>query len=255
MRLVLAAALAVSFAAPAVASTPLTGTFGVDWFTVQPGSPAAGDFQTTCCGEYRPDMVLGALGPNGQPVYNPASVGPVIKGVSGTGEIQWWTAGVTAGGDTVTFTGSSTVLFPFTDSSLFPVNGEGSSNGGQNGFQTARFYATLNNPFDSNFLVSFNFNADDDVFLFVNGNYIGGLGGVHPATASGPFSFIAKPGDSQIDIFYADRHTVAASLDMRATVELLPGGVIPEPATWAMMIAGFGLVGVAARRRRMPATA
>ncbi|MFN7175352.1 MAG: PEPxxWA-CTERM sorting domain-containing protein, partial [Thermaurantiacus sp.] len=28
------------------------------------------------------------------------------------------------------------------------------------------------------------------------------------------------------------------------------GGVIPEPATWAMLIAGFGLVGGAARRRR-----
>jgi hypothetical protein len=32
-------------------------------------------------------------------------------------------------------------------------------------------------------------------------------------------------------------------------------GVIPEPATWAMMIAGFGLVGVAARRRRATGTA
>jgi hypothetical protein len=28
-----------------------------------------------------------------------------------------------------------------------------------------------------------------------------------------------------------------------------PGGVIPEPATWAMMILGFGLVGAAVRRR------
>lgn len=27
------------------------------------------------------------------------------------------------------------------------------------------------------------------------------------------------------------------------------GGAVPEPATWALMIAGFGLVGVAARRR------
>nr|WP_255696745.1 PEPxxWA-CTERM sorting domain-containing protein [Sandaracinobacteroides sayramensis] len=30
---------------------------------------------------------------------------------------------------------------------------------------------------------------------------------------------------------------------------VVPGGV-PEAATWALMIAGFGLVGVASRRRR-----
>ena len=30
----------------------------------------------------------------------------------------------------------------------------------------------------------------------------------------------------------------------------IPGPRVPEPATWAMMIAGFGLVGFAARRRR-----
>jgi hypothetical protein len=34
--------------------------------------------------------------------------------------------------------------------------------------------------------------------------------------------------------------------------QLVPGafGTAPEPATWAMLIAGFGLVGIAARRRR-----
>ncbi|MFN3591339.1 MAG: PEPxxWA-CTERM sorting domain-containing protein [Rubrimonas sp.] len=31
------------------------------------------------------------------------------------------------------------------------------------------------------------------------------------------------------------------------------GGVIPEPATWAMLIAGFGLTGFAMRRRRLAA--
>jgi len=28
------------------------------------------------------------------------------------------------------------------------------------------------------------------------------------------------------------------------------GGAVPEPATWAMMIAGFGIAGAATRRRR-----
>ncbi len=32
-------------------------------------------------------------------------------------------------------------------------------------------------------------------------------------------------------------------------------GAVPEPATWGLMIAGFGLVGVAARRRRTTVTA
>ena len=35
--------------------------------------------------------------------------------------------------------------------------------------------------------------------------------------------------------------------------ELPQGGVVPEPASWAMLIAGFGLVGAAARRRRLAA--
>ncbi len=34
-----------------------------------------------------------------------------------------------------------------------------------------------------------------------------------------------------------------------------PGGGVPEPASWAMLIAGFGLVGAAARRRRVVAAA
>lgn len=45
-------------------------------------------------------------------------------------------------------------------------------------------------------------------------------------------------------------------LDLGVRINGEPGipGAIPEPATWAMLIAGFGLVGASLRRRR-PATA
>jgi len=57
---------------------------------------------------------------------------------------------------------------------------------------------------------------------------------------------------------------IAHSVDFGGTVNRIafdnvtfgsetPGGVVPEPATWAMLIAGFGMVGVAMRRRRMVA--
>jgi hypothetical protein len=36
--------------------------------------------------------------------------------------------------------------------------------------------------------------------------------------------------------------------------DLSGGGVIPEPATWATLIAGFGLVGAGLRRRRAALT-
>jgi hypothetical protein len=42
----------------------------------------------------------------------------------------------------------------------------------------------------------------------------------------------------------------------RAWIEsLVPGAFVPEPGTWAMLIAGFGMVGFAARRRRDRAAA
>jgi hypothetical protein len=40
-----------------------------------------------------------------------------------------------------------------------------------------------------------------------------------------------------------------------ANLPATPGGAIPEPTTWAMLIAGFGLVGAAARRRKAIAVA
>ena len=241
-----AAALLSAGAVSAGPALPVTGNLDAYWFTVQAGG--SGDFQTYCCSDFRSDMVLDTLGPNGLPVYNTASVGPqALTGVdSVTGEIQWWTPGVTNGGDTVTFTGLTSVAFPFTDTSMFPTNGTGSGNGGRNGFQTA--YLVTNLSLGTRSVLTWTMSADDDAWVFVNGKLLTGLGGVHPVSASPIGQVTLNAGIHEASVFFADRHTVDSSLSFSATA-----AAVPEPATWAMLIAGFGLVGVTARRRRLVA--
>lgn len=54
--------------------------------------------------------------------------------------------------------------------------------------------------------------------------------------------------------YESDNHTVGHFLTKGTgtVVPIDPGSfpVVPEPATWAMMLAGFGLVGATVRRRR-----
>ncbi|WP_194743587.1 PEPxxWA-CTERM sorting domain-containing protein [Thermaurantiacus tibetensis] len=239
--LAVSAAATLSAAGPARAAKPLTGSVLIEWFTVT--ASGAGDFETYCCSDVRLDMVRTTLGPNGKPVLNPASVGPQnFTGVDPvTGELQWWSPGTTAGGDIVTATGTSIVSFPFSDFSLFPPNGGGSSNA--SGFQTLVLSGLIFTP--KPILLTFSLAADDDAFLFVNSKLVTGIGGVHPHTAAPMGTVLVKPGTTPFNLFYADRHSTGASLDISATY-----AVVPEPGIWAMLIAGFGLVGFAARRTR-----
>lgn len=78
-----------------------------------------------------------------------------------------------------------------------------------------------------------------------------------PLQLPGEFAFDDEPnftgGFRQFD---GTQRTAAFALDITGVDSAAPGvGPIPEPATWAMMIAGFALVGAAARRRRSMLTA
>ncbi len=113
----------------------------------------------------------------------------------------------------------------------------------------------------------------DDIFLFTGSTYltagvnnfvvthddgleidINGIGIV--LSVPGPTAPVATPyainapadGFYNFRVVYGECCTLPAVL--KITVNDAPIGEVPEPATWAMMIAGFGLVGGAMRRRR-----
>jgi hypothetical protein len=74
--------------------------------------------------------------------------------------------------------------------------------------------------------------------------------------------FIADPYTTDLPGDLGGRTAFVSLLDPRlgtqinqATVTFAPAqAAVPEPATWAMMLGGFGLIGAAMRRRNEPAT-
>jgi hypothetical protein len=84
-----------------------------------------------------------------------------------------------------------------------------------------------------------------EVELFATNYTIGDTDQTYLFGISDLLSALSKPTDEQFSILA----TAPADSTFKG-VAFAPTGGVPEPATWAMLIAGFGLVGVAARRRR-----
>lgn len=80
---------------------------------------------------------------------------------------------------------------------------------------------------------------------------------VTSAISSGFFGIVNSSGAVRAQVNFVQGNGYAPTDDWQTAARgtFNPGpGVVPEPGTWALMIAGFGLAGAALRRRR-PATA
>ena len=200
---------------------------------------AGGDFENLCCSTSI--EVAPTLGPGGLPVW---VSGEPVSELNADNEIQWWTPD----GSHITSEGSVVLALPFADDSVFTPHGTGASNGGANGFQTIRLRGFFNTS-DPLTPLTFNITSDDDVFLYIDGHYVDSdLDGIHgPRTDT--FGTSVGAGLHTFNLFYADRHTTQAVLSFD-TLGVNLQAAVPEPATWAMMILGFGGVGALLRRRR-----
>ena len=212
----------------------------------------------------KPNMVQSGLSANDRPLlapgYNAANPGEEVRNTSGS-EISWWTPGTNTGranvNDTITVSapkvelGRDLIANPFADTTFFaggPTGfGDGTSNA--NGFLTVYVDAVL--TLDVASTVTFRLGSDDDAFLYLNGSLISQLGGIHEPTPIGVQSTMLDAGTHYVKLFYADRNRSQAELHFSLTaIGDTPVNPVPEPATWAMMIGGLGLVGTMMRRRK-----
>jgi hypothetical protein len=177
------------------------------------------------------------LGPNGLPIAEPGSTAINVDPV--THEVGWWKAG-----SGITFTGFGTLALPLPLQNMYAPNATGTNNGSF--FLTALLSGNFTG---SGAPASLSVQSDDDAYVYLDGKYIGGNPGVHDTTTA-VLNLGTLTGLHNLKVFYADRAQTGANLGLTGIgLNTLNAGV-PEPATWGLMIMGFGLAGATLRRRR-----
>lgn len=234
--------------------------FSVQYFQVTESNAAGSDFHlsTSNTNTESFNYVSGSLS-GGMPVFNPGygtapgfSTPLAANDLGAGGVLEWWTPGSYDGGaNVVSATGSGALDFTGTAQNMFPPNSTGSAdsnNCGPNNSQSCEETAILTGMFSTTpgQTVTFNIAADDDAFIFVDGTYVGGIGGIHPIGSLDSFTTGPLSGGSHtVEIFYADQDEVAAALDITSSV---PIGTTPEPGSLALL--GTGVLGLAGTLRR-----
>lgn len=152
-----------------------------------------------------------------------------------------------------------TGTFTYSNDNFFPIDGQGYGNQGR----LHNFHFTMHLEGQLAFSDPtagadkfFTFTGDDDLWIFVNGQLMLDLGGVHGA-ATGSFTEedlkakgMAAGTAYDLDIFFAERHTSQSTFAITTTLDIAaPPADVPEPA--GVLLVGTALLGLAASRRRL----
>ncbi len=175
-----------------------------------------------------------------------AGVALSAMALAGTAGAQTYPAATVTYYNTFNDTGSGITLSDPFGSDVIPSIHEDRDIGGTdsdpnwpsavNGFG-ADFTSTFDAP--KSRLYSFSLGADDGAYLFVDGNLAINNGGVHGISFVNGSVFLAS-GPHSLEVQYDNTQCCGAVVDLVS---------VPEPGTWALMLAGIFGMGALLRRR------
>jgi len=197
--------------------------------------------------------VAAAIGGDGKPVYASPTNSPTSLFTTAPNFDQWQNdvAGVNKSSQ-FTLTANETAaiggIYQYTNNDFLPISdGSAAALAGQTWGntlgQSKNFHFTfeMQTTFTCQPGQTFSFIGDDDLWVFINGQRVINLGGVHSAqTASVDFNTLGLTAGNNysIALFFAERHTARSNFSFTTSITLL--NVIPLPTGAAMGMASMG---------------
>ncbi len=192
-------------------------------------------------------IVLPGLGADGTPDFNAATT---AKSVTNAADFADWyhdVAGVNSSAPfSISLTEGAPGVFSYSNGDFFPIDGLLFGNEGNS--HNYHFTVDLHKPFVYQAGQYLNAAADDDLWVFINGQLALDVGGVH-STAGGAINLdtlgLVAGQTYDLDIFFAERHTVASTFSVETNIKC-----VPEPTTAGLALLGAAGLGLCAWRRR-----